>query len=99
MNVNTNVKDLVVPVSMVAALLFQSFQLGRASEKFETLQSVAVELSAGGKATHEQLLRLEDRLDFLEKEDSRREKMFELLKDYTEGRIAHLPYRPLITNR
>lgn len=100
----TNAKDLVVPVTVVIALLANAVMYGtdrgRAAQWQEgvdaSLQSINTTLREGaGKTDAIGRQVLETNLDLrdLKRVVEQQGKELYLLRDYTEGRVAHLPYR------
>lgn len=88
-----NVKDLVVPVAMVGALLGQVFYLGRASQRLDLATAAVETLAHTAEQQARDEIEMKADIKYLRGELDRQSKALWLLKDYTEGRISRLPYR------
>jgi hypothetical protein len=60
-----NVKDLVVPVAMVGALLAQSFYLGRASQRLDAAVDNVSRVAVAAATTDRELLGVRSQLSIL----------------------------------
>ncbi len=100
----TNAKDLVVPVTVVIALLANAVMYGtdrgRAAQRLDgidaSLQEIKRSLGEGAgkfESLAKQQLDYEVDLRDLKRIVEQQRQEIYLLRDYTEGRISHLPYR------
>jgi hypothetical protein len=105
----TSRSELLLPLGVIIALLANSVIVGvgwgRMSQNQETQQESLSEIkkivqdqgrdqTSRDNAQEKRLFDLEVAWRLFEKDLLRTDREAALLKDYTEGRISHLPYRP-----
>lgn len=92
------VKDIVLPLAVVIALIANALFVGVAWGRFTERQAINEALdsvqSASLKEHDKQLLDLRDAVRDLARDRAEDRKEFILLEDYTRGRIDRLPYHP-----
>lgn len=90
------VKDIVLPLAVVVALITNALMIGvawgRLGQRLDTLDSGQREQREALKDLGETDQAIKDRLRDLERDASEDRKDFQLLEDYTRGRIDRLPY-------
>jgi hypothetical protein len=98
------VKELALPVTIVLALLANAVMYGtdrgRSAQRLDGIEASNAEIKSGVNAVRadvaavarQQLEAQVDQRDIRRQLDGLNRDLL-LLKDYTEGRIAHLPYR------
>lgn len=100
----SNMKDLVVPVTVVMALLANAVMYGtdrgRSAQRLDDIDASLHEIKSaiGDGANKVDIVVRQQLEDAMDRRDLRRmieqqQKDLWLLKDYTEGRISHLLYR------
>lgn len=97
-------KELALPVTIVLALLANAVMYGtdrgRSAQRLDGIEASNAEIKSGVNAVRadvaavarQQLEAQVDQRDIRRQLDGLNRDLL-LLKDYTEGRIAHLPYR------
>lgn len=92
------VKDIVIPLAVVIALLSNALLIGiawgRITSRVEQVESgIAVE-HAKNSDQDRSIGDLRDRMHDAERDLKEDEKRFQVFDDYTRGRIDRLPYKP-----
>jgi hypothetical protein len=91
------VKDIVIPLAVVIALLSNALLIGiawgRITARVEQVENgVAVEHAKNGDQDRA-LSDLKDRMHDVERDVKETDQRFRLFDDYTRGRIDRLPYK------
>jgi hypothetical protein len=91
-------REIVLPLGLVLALAAQCVYFGRWSgrQEADALHTQALAATAAAQATEaaSKQIATDAALLYLTKDTNRLDKELRLLRDYTEGRISGMPYRP-----
>lgn len=92
------VKDIVIPLAVVIALLSNALLIGiawgRITARVEQVENGVAVKHAKNQDQDHSILDLRDRMHDVERDAKEDQKRFQLFDDYTRGRIDRLPYKP-----